>query len=133
MDRLEDDVRATLQLASVIGRSFYLRVLQAVGEASPELERHMGTLMRLDMIRESARVPEVEYSFRNPLTQEAVYQTILLKRRREFHCRVAEAMEALYPDRLEGIYGLLAHHFTLADQPERAIQYARPPRSCTSP
>jgi class 3 adenylate cyclase/tetratricopeptide (TPR) repeat protein len=125
MDRLEDDVRATLQLASVIGRSFYLRVLQAVGEASPELDRHMGTLMRLDMVRESARVPEVEYSFRNPLTQEAVYQTILLKRRREFHCRVAEAMEALYPDRLEAIYGLLAHHFTLADQPERAIQYAR--------
>ena len=125
MDRLEDDVRATLQLASVIGRSFYLRVLQAVGEASPELDRHMGALLRLDMIRESARVPEVEYSFRNPLTQEAVYQTILLKRRCEFHHRVADAMEALYSDRLEGIYGLLAHHFTLADEPVKAIEYSR--------
>ena len=125
MDRLEDDVRATLQMASVIGRSFYLRVLQAVGEASPALDSHMGTLLRLDMIRESARVPEVEYSFRNPLTQEAVYQTILLKRRREFHRRVADAMEALYSDRLEGIYGLLAHHFTLAGAPDQAIQYSR--------
>lgn len=125
MDRLEEDVRATLQLASVIGRSFYLRVLQVVGEASPELDKHVGALLRLDLIRESARVPEVEYSFRNPLTQEAVYQTILLKRRREFHHRVADAMEALYPERLEGLYGLLAHHFTLAEERDKAIEYSR--------
>ena len=58
MDRLEEDVRATLQLASVIGRSFYLQVLQAVGEASPELDKHVGALLRLDLIRESARVPD---------------------------------------------------------------------------
>ncbi|HZD10889.1 MAG TPA: adenylate/guanylate cyclase domain-containing protein, partial [Candidatus Binatia bacterium] len=125
MDRLEEATRATLQLASVIGRNFYLRVLQAVDETSPELDKHMGTLLRLDLIRESARVPEVEYSFRNPLTQEAVYETILLKRRREFHRRVGEAMEELYPDRLEGLHGLLAHHFRLAGEDEKAIGHYR--------
>jgi tetratricopeptide (TPR) repeat protein len=125
MDRLEDATRNTLQLASVIGRSFYHRVLQAVDQDSPELDNHVSTLLRLDMIRESARVPEVEYMFRNPLTQEAVYETILLKRRRGFHLRVGEAMEELYPDRLEGLYGLLAHHFKLAGQRERAIKYFR--------
>jgi class 3 adenylate cyclase/tetratricopeptide (TPR) repeat protein len=125
MDRLEDATRNTLQLASVIGRSFYHRVLQAVDQDSPELDKHVSTLLRLDMIRESARVPEVEYMFRNPLTQEAVYETILLKRRREFHLRVGEAMEELYPDRLEGLYGLLAHHYKLAGQREGAIKYFR--------
>ena len=125
MDRLEDATRNTLQLASVIGRSFYHRVLQAVDQDSPELDKHVSTLLQLDMIRESARVPEVEYMFRNPLTQEAVYETILLKRRREFHHRVGEAMEELYPDRLEGLYGLLAHHFTLAGQRDQAIKYYR--------
>jgi len=125
MDRLEDATRNTLQMASVIGRSFYHRVLQAVDQGSPELDKHVSTLLQLDMIRESARVPEIEYMFRNPLTQEAVYETILLKRRREFHHRVGEAMEELYPDRLEGLYGLLAHHFTLAGQRERAIKYYR--------
>ena len=125
MDRLEDATRNTLQLASVIGRSFYHRVLQAVDQDSPELDKHVSTLLQLDMIRESARVPEVEYMFRNPLTQEAVYETILLKRRREFHNRVGEAMEELYPDRLEGLYGLLAHHFTLAGQRDQAIKYYR--------
>jgi tetratricopeptide (TPR) repeat protein len=72
-----------------------------------------------------ARVPEIEYSFRNPMTQEAVYKTILLKRRREFHRRVGEAMVELYPDRLEGLYGLLAHHFALAGEREKAIEYSR--------
>lgn len=125
MDRLEDATRNTLQMASVIGRSFYHRVLKAVDRDSPELDKHVRTLLQMDMIRESARVPEVEYMFRNPLTQEAVYETILIKRRREFHRRVGEAMEELYPDRLEGLYGLLAHHFTLAGQHESAIKYYR--------
>jgi class 3 adenylate cyclase/tetratricopeptide (TPR) repeat protein len=125
LDRLEDATRNTLQMASVIGRSFYHRVLQAVDQNSPELDKHVNTLLQLDMIRESARVPEVEYMFRNPLTQEAVYETILLKRRRGFHLRVGEAMEELYPDRLEGLYGLLAHHFKLAGERERAIKYYR--------
>jgi len=82
VDRLEEPTRATLQIASVIGRSFYRKVLQAVDEASLELDKHLGTLLRLDMIREAARMPELEYAFRNPMTQEAVYNTILLKRRR---------------------------------------------------
>jgi class 3 adenylate cyclase len=125
LDRLEDGTRGTLQLASVIGRSFYHRVLQAVADSSRELDQHLSMLLRLDMIREAARLPEVEYVFRNPLTQEAVYQTILLKRRRDFHRRVGAAMEALYPDRLEALCGLLAHHFRLAGERAKAIDYSR--------
>jgi class 3 adenylate cyclase/tetratricopeptide (TPR) repeat protein len=125
IDRLEDATRGTLQIASVIGRSFYRRVLQAVDEASPELDKRLVTLLRLDMIREAARVPELEYAFRNPLTQEAVYQTILVKRRREFHRRVGQAVEALYPERLETLFGLLAYHYALAGERDKAIDYSR--------
>ncbi|HET9907784.1 MAG TPA: AAA family ATPase, partial [Anaerolineales bacterium] len=125
MDRLEESTRGTLQLASVIGRSFYHRVLQEVDEASHDLDKHLGTLLRMELIREAARLPEVEYAFRNPLTQEAVYKTILIKRRRAFHGRVGEAMETIYADRLDGLFGLLAHHFTLANDPVKAIDYCR--------
>ncbi|HSL45915.1 MAG TPA: adenylate/guanylate cyclase domain-containing protein [Anaerolineales bacterium] len=125
MDRLEESTRGTLQLASVIGRSFYHRVLQAVDEASHELDKHIGTLLRMELIREAARLPEIEYAFRNPLTQEAVYKTILIKRRRTFHQRVGEAMESIYADRLDGLFGLLAYHFALAHEQEKAIDYYR--------
>ena len=125
MDRLEESTRDTLQLASVIGRSFYHRVLQAVDEASHELDKHLGTLLRMELIREAARVPEIEYAFRNPLTQEAVYKTILIKRRRTFHQRVGEAMESIYADRLDGLFSLLAYHFALANEHKKAIDYYR--------
>jgi len=125
IDRLEEETRGTLQIASVIGRTFYHRVLQSVDEASQELDKHLGILLKLDMIREAARLPELEYAFRNPMTQEAVYNTILLKRRRDFHRRVGEAMEVIYADRLEGLYGLLAHHYALGNQNNKAIAYYR--------
>jgi tetratricopeptide (TPR) repeat protein len=96
-----------------------------VDEASQDLDKHLGALIRLDMIRESARVPELEYAFRNPLTQEAVYKTILHKRRRAFHRRVGQAMEMLFPNRLEGLAGLLAYHFAQAGDRDKAITYAR--------
>jgi tetratricopeptide (TPR) repeat protein len=38
---------------------------------------------------------------------------------------VGEAMESIYADRLDGLYGLLAHHFTLANEREKAIEYYR--------
>jgi hypothetical protein len=34
-------------------------------------------------------------------------------------------MESLYPDRLEMLVGLLAHHFTLAGERQKAIAYSR--------
>ena len=89
-------------------------------DGGTDVDQNVASLLRLELIREAARVPEVEYSFRNPLTQEAVYKTILLKRRREFHQRVGVAMESLYADRLDGFYGLLAHHFALAEESDKS-------------
>ncbi|MBI1801156.1 MAG: AAA family ATPase, partial [Chloroflexi bacterium] len=132
IDRLEEDARYTLQMASVVGRSFYYRVLRRIAElddavapasgSPPSLDRHLRTLQRVDLIREAARVPELEYSFRHALTQEAAYKSILLRRRREFHRRVAETLEALFADRLAEQTALLAHHFYEAGD-SRAMKY----------
>lgn len=125
IDQLEEVTRHTLQLSAVIGRSFYLRVLAAIAEAGQDLDHHLAVLQRLDLIGEAARLPEVEYRFRNPLTQEVAYKTILLKQRREFHRRVAETMEGLFADRLDDYANLLAHHFSASDLYGKAIEYLR--------
>lgn len=125
IDQLEEMTRRTLQISAVIGRSFYVRVLAAIAEQGQDLERHLSILQRLDMIGEAARLPEIEYRFRNPLTQEVAYQSILLKQRRAFHLQVAEKMQELYGDRLDEYANLLAHHFAVSDQPEQAIAYLR--------
>ena len=123
IDRLEEDVRRTLQQASVIGRSFLYRLLRAISQAEIELDTHLSQLQRVDLIYERARLPELEYIFKHSLTQEAAYKSLLHERRREFHFKVGEALEQLFPDRKEEFLGLLAYHFEAADAAERAVDY----------
>ena len=124
IDRLEDDVRRTLQLSSVIGRSFLHAVLEQITDDGSVLDRQLSTLQRAELIREASRIPEVEYTFQHDLTREAAYNSILLRERREFHLRVGEAVENLFSNRLEEHAHLLAHHFYQAREHERAMRYS---------
>ena len=123
LDGLDESSRHTLQLASVIGRSFSEPVLRAVSGAD-DLSTALRTLERLGLIAETARTPEREYAFHHSLTQDATYGTILLRRRRELHRRVGEVFEELYADRVDEFAPLLAHHFREAGDHERTLRYA---------
>ena len=126
IDRLEEGTRQVMQLASVIGRSFYHRVLTEIGrmdELNVEtVDEQISRLVRLEMIQEATRVPDIEYKFRNPLTQEVAYQSILLKKRREFHRRVGEALNMLFPDQLAELAPRLAFHYAEGQQADKAFE-----------
>lgn len=123
IDRLHEEVRHTLQLASVIGKSFPFRLLEAVDAAEKQLEQHLAQLQRVDLVREKARQPELEYIFKHSLTQEAAYNSLLHEKRREFHQRVGEALENLFSDRIDQYLGLLAYHFDSAGDLAKATTY----------
>jgi len=123
IDRLQEDVRRTLQLASVIGKSFLYRLLEAISQAEQQLDRHMALLQRADLVLEKSRIPELEYIFKHSLTQEAAYNSLLLERRKEFHRRVGETLERLFADRQDQFLGLLAHHFEASGEHTRAVDY----------
>jgi len=138
IDRLDEEARRVLQMASVIGRIFPYRILSAIAgeeqehpeQTGPEpgrrvLAGHLLTLQREEMIRQRARVPELEYIFKHHLTQQAAYNGLLRQERRSFHRQVAEAWEQLFPDRFEEQLGLLAHHWEQAGDPETAVEYLR--------
>jgi len=123
IDRLEDEVKQVLKLASVIGRHFFKRVLDAIGEVETELEGSLGALEHAELIRLRDRLPEIEYIFNHALVQEAAYGSILADSRRAIHRRIAEAIERLYGDRLDEFTSLLAHHYTRAEVWEKAQEY----------
>ncbi len=125
IDRLAEEARQVLQMASVIGRSFYYRVLQIICDAEAGLDEQLTQLQRLQMILEAARRPELEYIFRHALTQETAYQSILRSQRKQFHRRVGEAIEALFPAQRVEYAAMLAHHFEQAEEPGRALEYRR--------
>jgi tetratricopeptide (TPR) repeat protein len=124
LDTLDEATRRTLQLASVIGRSFPEPVLRAVAAAGDEFEQHLRTLERAGLITETARTPQHEYAFHHSLTQESTYGTILLRTRRALHRQVGDAFEELYGDRIEEFAPLLARHFQEAGDDDRTLRYA---------
>ncbi|MCJ7825783.1 MAG: ABC transporter substrate-binding protein, partial [Anaerolineales bacterium] len=123
IDRLEEDVRRTLQMAAVIGKSFLYRILDTIAEAEMQLDTHLSQLQRVDLVREKARLPELEYIFKHALTQEAAYNSLLHERRKVFHLKVGEALEDLFPDRVDESLGILAYHFEAAAANEKAVDY----------
>ena len=123
VDRLDDDLKQVLRLASVIGRTFFYRLLTAIGEAERDLDRSLALLASRELVLEKAREPELEYMFKHALVQEATYESILMQRRRDLHRRVAGAIETLFPERLEESCGLLAYHYSRAEDWPKALEY----------
>jgi len=129
IDRLQGEARRVLQMASVIGRIFPYRVLAAISPAptaageEATLHQNLLVLQREEMIRERARVPELEYVFKHHLTRQAAYNRLLRRERRHLHRQVAEALEGLFPDRVEEQLGLLAHHWEAAGERDKASDY----------
>ena len=123
MDRLSEDLKGTMQVASVIGRDFAYKILRSIMELGDELRAHLTNLVGIEVLYEKALYPELEYIFKHALTQEVAYESLLKQRRREIHGRIAQAIEELYTDRLEQHYELLAHHWELSDSPDQSIDY----------
>jgi len=123
MDRLSEDLKQTMQVASVIGRDFAFRLLKSIMELGEELRVRLTNLVGLEILYEKALYPELEYIFKNVLTQEVAYESLLKQRRQEIHGRIARAIEELYADRLPEHYELLAHHYGRSGEAEKAIEY----------
>jgi tetratricopeptide (TPR) repeat protein len=123
IDRLENDARQALQLASVIGRSFFYRVLQNIADTITNIDEQLVILQRMELIMLTARYPEIEYIFRNELTRDAAYQSILRRQRREYHRKVAETIEALFPEKIAEQAHQLAHHYHESRDLPRALKF----------
>jgi len=123
MDRLDDNLKRIMQVASVIGRDFAYRILQTITGMQDELKGHLVNLQGLEFIYEKSLYPELEYVFKHALTQEVAYNSLLLKRRKQIHEKIGKAIEELYPDRLEEFCEALAHHWSMAEDWEAAYRY----------
>jgi class 3 adenylate cyclase/tetratricopeptide (TPR) repeat protein len=123
IDRLDDEPKRAIQMASVIGREFALRLLERIVEAGEAVHAVVGELRALELIYQKAAHPELAFMFKHALTHDVAYESVLRKRRKALHRIVGSAIEELYADRLPEHYEALAHHFALADEWDRALLY----------
>lgn len=67
---------------------------------------------------------ELALMFKHALTQEAAYESLLIKRRREIHRLVGDAIEKIYPEQLDEYAALLASHYGQAGDDVKTVEYA---------
>jgi tetratricopeptide (TPR) repeat protein len=95
MDRLEDSLKRIMQMASVIGREFAFRILQTIMGMREDLKSYLLNLQGLELIYEKSLFPELEYIFKHALIQEVAYNSLLLRRRKEVHEKIGQAIEQI--------------------------------------
>jgi class 3 adenylate cyclase/tetratricopeptide (TPR) repeat protein len=123
LDRLGEDGKRTVQLASVIGRQFLARLLGRVAGINEQLDGLLAELKALEIIYELGFLPEPAYIFKHAVIQDVAYQSLLRERRKELHRAVGFAIEELYADRLTEHYEELAHHFSQGEEWSKAFEY----------
>ena len=114
LSRLSADCRRILEIASVAGRDFELRVLQPVSGLDAE------QLLMLLEEAEAARLVGVvpgelgRWRFAHALVREVLYEGLLAARRVRLHGLVADALEAVHAAEPGPHLAELAHHLVEA-------------------
>lgn len=119
-----DDARSVLRVAAVIGRAFEVGLLQRVLAMEPEpLLRALDDLAARQLIEEQLSLSEVGYRFRHDKIREVAYNGLSQGWRQHLHARVADALEASIVLRSPETEARLAHHYVLAGNSAKAVEY----------
>src|SRR6202790_4063744 len=123
IDRLEENAKKVLELASVVGREISISILDVVAGLAPaELSEAAQHLRQAELVYDVPPFEQRLLAFRHPLIQEVAYRSLLHERRREVHSKVAQAIESLFKDHAEERASLLAYHLEQAGENLKAAQ-----------
>jgi predicted ATPase len=123
LDRLVT-TKGVAQYAAVIGRQFSYELLSTVSQLDEAtLQRELGRLVEAEIVFQRGVPPQATYVFKHALIQDAAYQSLLKSTRQHYHQCIAQVWEAQFPATVDQQPELLAHHYTEAGLPEKAVHY----------
>jgi len=123
LDRL-GTAKEIAQLAATIGKEFSYELLRAISLLEEtKLTGALNRLVDAELLDQSLEQKRLVYSFRHALIRDAAYDSLLRSQRRQYHRKVAEALQESFGETVEARPELLANHFTEASLIEEAIPY----------
>jgi len=126
IDKLPEGAREVLRTGSVIEREFSHELLKKVTNLSEqELLSHLSTLKDTELLYERGVYPQSTYIFKHALTREVAYDSILTKRKKQLHEKIANTVEEIYKDDICYHYGVLSGHCIASENYEKGAEYAR--------
>ncbi|MFO8184477.1 MAG: tetratricopeptide repeat protein [Candidatus Aegiribacteria sp.] len=123
VDMLPAPERKMLQMASVIGVSFAVRVLDEVMsrlETGIEIKHTGRGLIKKGYLSENGGM----MSFRHDLVQSSVYGTLLRHNRRILHGIAAGVYEDIYSEETAAMAPIIFEHWKLSGNRDRTIEWA---------
>ena len=133
LDRLGIAAKEVAQVAAVIGREFSFALLQAVHPPPEEdLKSALAKLGEAELVYARGVAPDARYTFKHALIQDAAYEALLKRQRREMHRKVAQMIAERFPEMAEAHPEVVARHWTEAGEISRRLalgrRRGRPPR-----
>jgi len=123
LDRL-GDAKPVAQLGAALGREFPYALLEAVASLKETPPREgLGRLVEAELLYQRGLPPKAIYTFKHALVQDTAYQSLLASQRKELHGRIADALEAHFPDRVTREPEEIARHCEQAGRTEEAIAH----------
>jgi predicted ATPase len=123
IDRLAT-VKTMAQLGATLGREFSYALLQAVSPWDEgTLLQGLQQLVAAEFLYQQGLPPQATYLFKHALIQDTAYQSLLRSTRQQYHQRIAQVLEARFPETCETQPELLAHHYTEAGLGAQAMPY----------
>ena len=123
IERLPDEPRDVLSIASVLGKSFEFRDLETLAEGASGLDESVERLVRDGLLEEEPGSRGDRLAFASGIVRDVLYNTVARRKRKLLHRKYAELLEKRQAGRLERVYPDLLHHFSEADVPEKAVEY----------
>ena len=121
IDRLEEQAKECLKIGSVIGLSFDEEIVRRV--MLSDVHSDLQTCVEVGLAYMSV-FHELEYIFSHVLIKDVAYDSILRKRRKTIHGRIGSTLEEIHSDRKEDYSSVLAYHFNLSENWEKALKYS---------
>src|SRR5262249_60641240 len=101
LDRL-GTVRHVAQIGAAFGRWFRYSSLRLVaGLTEEQLQASLARLVASGLVFQSGSPPDAIYTFKHALVQEAAYSSLLRNTRQQLHGRIAETLEARFPELID--------------------------------
>jgi class 3 adenylate cyclase/predicted ATPase len=122
LDRLGKVPNEIAQIAAAIGREFSYELVAPLAQLrQAELLDALGRLADAGLIFRRGTPPYATYLFKHALVRDVAYGSLLRRRRKELHARIAAVLEADFAERVEAQPELLARHLTEAGLFEKAV------------
>lgn len=123
IERLPEETREILVIASVLGKSFHFSDLKLLMGDRSDLEGEIDRLISGGFLEEERESRDDRLSFASAVLRDSLYTHLSRRRRRALHRKYAEELEARNKNRLERVYYQLVYHYSHADVPEKVVEY----------